>query len=794
MSRTARVARSLAIAGVASLLSCSGLKPPLARPAAIAANTPKPDAATAAPVKVEPLDAAHARELWAGAQRVFETRCVVCHGCYDAPCQLKLDTYEGVTRGATTQRVYDPARVFAAEPTQLFVDAHGVAAWRDKGFHTVLPEGVHQDARASVLLRMLELKRAHPLSPDTDVAKQFTLDLDRTETCTDREHFAAYAADHPLWGMPYALPGLDAEQHEAVMRWAQAGAPGADDTLAVPSKVNDAIARWEGFLNETSDKHRLAARYIYEHLFLASLYFEGLDERAFFRLVRSKTPSEQPVDEIVTRRPFDDPRAVHFYYRFVRRYGQPLVKTHMPYALSDRRLARCRELFIDSNYEIDQLPSYDSEVSANPFKAFQALPVKARYEFMLDEAEFTMMGFIKGPVCRGQIALDVIQERFWVTFVDPNAPWLDAEANFLAEHQDALDLPAEAGSTALPTRWFGFAKKHARYVRKKSGFLSQATRHGRSLTLAAIWDGGGRNANAALTVFRHFDSATVVKGLVGGPPKTAWVVDYALLEQIHYLLVAGFDVFGNVGHQLTTRLYMDFLRMEGEYNFLVLLPPARRRPLVEAWYRGASPGVKDQVYGELASFDGTPKIAYRTRHPELELFAKLEARLAAVRSRQYALDTIEDTQLRAALERLAKVRGVVASRMPELSFVTIEREAAQPPFHFTIMRDSAHTNVAQLFGEKDRRAKAEDALTVVPGFLGAYPNALFLVQEKDLELFVKAIELLGADASYAAMRKVFGVLRTSEHFWSYSDRIHADYRAAEPLTAGLFDYNRLDGN
>ena len=66
-----------------------------------------------------------------------------------------------------------------------------------------------------------------------------------------------------------------------------------------------------------------------------------------------------------------------------------------------------------------------------------------------------------------------------------------------------------------------------------------------------------------------------------------WIVSYPLLERIHYLLVAGFDVFGNVGHQINTRLYMDFLRMEGETNLLSLLPLARRRPLIDAWYRGA---------------------------------------------------------------------------------------------------------------------------------------------------------------------------------------------------------------
>jgi hypothetical protein len=63
-----------------------------------------------------------------------------------------------------------------------------------------------------------------------------------------------------------------------------------------------------------------------------------------------------------------------------------------------------------------------------------------------------------------------------------------------------------------------------------------------------------------------------------------------LLERIYYLLVAGFDVYGSLGHQLNTRLYMDFLRMEGESNFLSLLPVASRKPIVDFWYRGAKRG------------------------------------------------------------------------------------------------------------------------------------------------------------------------------------------------------------
>ena len=41
---------------------------------------------------------------------ILDSRCVVCHACYDAPCQLKLGSMEGIERGATTVKVYDGKR------------------------------------------------------------------------------------------------------------------------------------------------------------------------------------------------------------------------------------------------------------------------------------------------------------------------------------------------------------------------------------------------------------------------------------------------------------------------------------------------------------------------------------------------------------------------------------------------------------------------------------------------------------------------------------------------------------
>ncbi|MFT3924860.1 MAG: fatty acid cis/trans isomerase [Myxococcales bacterium] len=746
-----------------------------------------------------PQERAHDAALFKAAKQTFDQRCVVCHGCYDAPCQLILSSFEGVTRGASKDKVYEATRLRAALPSRLFIDGRSVPEWRDKGFHPVLPEGMERDPGGSLLLRMLELKREHPLPLGQGLPQGFELGLDREASCAAREEFPKYKEEHPLWGMPYALPGLDEQEHGSVTRWVEAGAPAAQlDTLH--PDVLDSISRWEAFLNEPNPKSRLMARYIYEHLFLANLYLSDLqpadteaESRTFFRLVRSHTPHGEAVDEIPTRRPFDDPGTSGFYYRFVRKHDTTLAKTNMPYALNDARMARWRELFLTPTYEVTELPSYEPEASANPFRAFHAIPASSRYRFMLDEAEFTMMGFIKGPVCRGQVALDVIQDRFWITFVDPDSPVLEAEDAFLSNVTDRLDLPAGDGSNGHLLSWLRYARNEKKYLEAKSQLLAKLAQVPGRVSLDLVWDGDGSNDNAALTVLRHYDSATVIKGFAGTAPKTAWLVSYAILERIHYLLVAGFDVFGNVGHQLNTRMYMDFLRMESEFNFLALLPKWRRRPLVDAWYRNVSGSVRDEVYGKIAQFNQDTDIAYKTRQPELELYEMLNSKLEPVRRAQRALEEEPDASARVALERLVASVGIAASLLPETSFLEVRR-ANQESVYFTILRDSSHTNVAHMFREDARRVPAEDRLSVLRGFVGAYPNALFSVAEAELAAFVESALALRDTNSYTLFHARFGVSRASPTFWSTLDAMHRAYAALAPLESGLFDLNRLDPN
>jgi hypothetical protein len=100
------------------------------------------------------------------------------------------------------------------------------------------------------------------------------------------------------------------------------------------------------------------------------------------------------------------------YYRIVDEYDTIVVKTHMPYALDPARMDRWRELFVDMEFSVTELPSYEDKYASNPFRTFRDIPVDSRYRFMLDEAQYTIMNFIKGPVCRGQVALNVINDRF----------------------------------------------------------------------------------------------------------------------------------------------------------------------------------------------------------------------------------------------------------------------------------------------------------------------------------------------------------------------------------------------
>jgi hypothetical protein len=736
-------------------------------------------------------------EYWRDVKPILERRCVVCHGCYDAPCQLNLTAFEGVARGAHKKKVYDTTRLISADPTRLFEDARSAAEWRQKGFFPVLNEPSQPDgeaARPGVMARMLALKRRHPLPAVAPLPETFEFALDREQHCPAEAQFDDFAEKYPLWGMPYGLPGLTEGEHDTLLGWLEQGAPYREPD-PLPASYEQRLGEWERFLNRDSPKARLMSRYLYEHLYLAILYFDDLSTRQYFRLVRSRSAPGRPIDLIATRLPYDDPGPGRVYYRLQPVYASTLAKTHIPYALSPARMRRFTELFLEAEYDVRGTATYDPLTASNPFLAFQDLPVLSRYRFLLDDAGVFIMMFIKGPSCRGQVALNVIDDRFWIFFVDPDSEILERSAEFLARESKRLWLPAEGAASRLGLlSWLEYSRLQREFLKAKQAYMEE---HKSKLepNLGFIWDGDGRNRNAALTVFRHSDSASVVQGLVGSNPKTSVVLSYQLMERIYYLLVAGFDVYGYLGHQLDTRLYMDFLRMEGEFNFLVLLPKEAREKVRDFWYRDAHQSVKEYVYGSRIQYAYDSGIEYRTDDPKSELFALLRRRVAGVLNHGYDIGGEPDTEIRTQLETLSRARGRALAWLPEVAFVAVTDTAGadiREDRVYTLIHDNGYSNIASLFDQEGRRLPDEDGVTVTRGFVGAYPNAFYRVERASLPQFVAGIAGLASEEDYRKFAERFAVRRTNPDFWRHSDQLHEAYRASTPLEAGVLDFNRLE--
>ncbi|GMR00692.1 MAG: fatty acid cis/trans isomerase [Gammaproteobacteria bacterium] len=753
---------------------------------------------------------------------VLEKRCIACHGCYDAPCQLKLTSAEGILRGSNKKKVYDGARITAAEPTRLFVDAMTTAQWRSKDFSPVLYEKPEpkpgaeaennnpvRNLEQSVLYRMLRLKQLYPQARTGLLSDKFDLSLDREQSCPTLNEFEDYARKHAEAGMPFAMPNLPRQEYKTLVHWIAQGSPVEKDLLPSVSATKQ-IEKWEDFLNGQSKKEKLVSRYLFEHLFHAHLHFEKTGDREFYRLVRSSTPPGESVQIIATRRPYGEADS-DVYYRIIRNQGSVVAKQHMVYGLNAQRMKRYKELFYDIDYEVTTLPSYVPEVASNPIKAFVDIPVKSRYKFLLDEARFFIEGFIKGPVCRGQVALNVIEDQFWVLFFDPDAPTLSSNDEFLKNNADKLASPSELEDT------FNLFSVNIHYKELFREYVHE--REKEALTFQAIdlfdamkylWDGnsqsnsGMANKNAALTVFRHLDSASVNYGLLGDYPETAWILDYSVLERIHYLLVAGFDVYGNVGHQLNTRLYMDLLRTEGEDYFLAFLPVDTRFQLRENWYQGIRQKNKDDA-GKVQWLEKELVKGYKTGNKQRELYRSIVAYLGEVAGdgdfinrcdNNKCASAVDKNILRAdsAMKKATKMDGEIVQFLPDLAFVRVLMGGeAEQDRAYTMIYNKAYKSVSNLL-EMDRPGEFRDyrldTQTIVPWLEGSYPNFFYVVKLEEIENFVELYNAISNPREYEVFVARYGIRRTNENFWLHADWFNQQYLREQPVKAGIFDLNR----
>ena len=728
-------------------------------------------------------------------QPIFTEKCVACHACYDSACQLNLGSGEGATRGATKVPVYDGERSKASPPTRLFYDAFGKAAWQRKDFYSVLDA---QGSQAALMARMLELGHKAPLQANARLPAEIVLGLNRENACPMPGEFDAYAGAHPKEGMPLAVTGLTDQQYQTLQRWLASGAPIDEQGLAPSAKEALQIVQWESLLNAPGARQSLVGRWLFEHWFLAHIYFKEGEPGHFFQWVRSRTPPGQPIDLIATRRPNDDP-GTQIYYRLWPVQGVIVHKTHITYPLSAAKLARIKTLFYSGNWQVNALPGYGPERRANPFETFEAIPAQARYQFMLDNAEYFVRTFIRGPVCRGQIATDVIRDNFWAMFQAPEHDLYITDPNYRGQATPLLAMPGQNDDVgSILSLWHDYRDKRNEYeiLRRDSYADTPAP------SWSTLWAG---NDNALLSIFRHFDSASVNKGLIGEVPQTMWLFDYPLLERTYYQLAVNFDVFGNVSHQAQTRLYFDLIRNGAEQNFLRLMPADSRDHYLDDWYQS---GGKFKMWLDYESIDNDKPSALKLdeKDPKRDFAHQLLMRYGDLNARPDPINRCDgaycsrpniDPALQDAEQALSSLTSRPAAglrvidQLPEATVLRIETQSGKREV-YSLLRNRAHSNVAFLLGESLRYQPGLDTLTLYPGVLSSYPNFIFNIPAGQVPEFVAQLENARDADRFEKIVDRWGIRRSHPQFWQYFHDLTEYIRETEPVEAGVLDMNRYE--
>jgi hypothetical protein len=259
-------------------------------------------------------------------------------------------------------------------------------------------------------------------------------------------------------------------------------------------------------------------------------------------------------------------------------------------------------------------------------------------------------------------------------------------------------------------------------------------------------------------------------------------------------------------HQLSTRLYMDFLRMEGEDMYLAFLPTTHRKTIRDSWYEGMRAGMDMDIGDTDIWMTRDVVTGYKTEDPQRELYQHMEHKFAGLLKHDDVINRCDQPpchakgaasdkhQADAAMRQIANMQGFVMAAFPDVSFIRVRRDdAAENDLAYTVIRNKAYKNVTSMFkDEHDSKTRdySKDSLTVVDWLEGSYPNFFFSVDINDIDQFANRFAALQERDDYERFVSIYGIRRTNSAFWETADWFQDEYLREKPLHAGLFDLNR----
>jgi hypothetical protein len=741
-------------------------------------------------------------------QPVIAQRCAVCHSCSNGPCQLNMTSFAALSRGLSQFNPYN-FRLVDTFSTRVS-DNRPIDYWRAKGFTTVLPSP-GEDPSDSLIYQALEAGRANiPEELNGQLTHELAQKLAQTHNnrsyiCPlNKTDYRAFLQKTPQGGMPFGLPSpTDAEYH-ILADWILSGAPGpserAHSLVAAPQQSSQSrqepqsiVDEWELFLNAESLQQQLVSRYIYEHAYQANV--ELIENRGeFYRLVRSRQAAPLPIDRIVTDAPTDDPGVSRVYYRFEKIDRVIEGKTHVLWQLGLQDIEQLDAIFFAEEWQLSKLPGF---ASVNPFKNFQAIPAKARSQFMLNNARMIYQSFARGPICASQTASYVADDHYWTWFLKPESDPSVLKPNLGLDNYDSFFTKDGKLFDGLPIIGGKLGEPIYRQAYEKT--LRQLKPDG--LSVNDIWTGDGENPNAWLVYHRHQVSAEFTSAKerpILGKSRSVVLISYANFERMYYNATVTYKYWGSLKHQNDSFMFETLQRTEGEDLYISLYRNKSLRQSIRNRYNSNEAKVYYRLFKDYASGrsakedfqdeDSLMRTVYHNMGPGV---IQREDKLNnwPLTLPKFLPDSVKDSaDFEAGLRFVASLKlQKFAKFWPNVVHI---RVAGQDLYTILAERSSRPDKIAAL--EKQSRDPEHDRLLMVNGFAG-FESHLFIDLSLDkAPAFLKSLIAIESLEEWQEFRQTYAIRRASPAFWPFVDWMHQWMSREMPSEAGLLELRFYD--
>ncbi len=474
-----------------------------------------------------------------------------------------------------------------------------------------------------------------------------------------------------------------------------------------------------------------------------------------------------------------------FYYR-LRKITAPIVqKNHFVWRLSRSDIDHLQKLFLAREWDKDAKLDAPWGIG-NPFLVYQAIPMEARYRFLLENSELIVSGITYGPVCLGQTATFAVKDQFWVYFVDPKHDVSVLDPKLGLATWDAFMDRSLLGNDTYEAAYGAALKKL-----QPKGYM-----------IDAIWNGDGTNPNSWLTVLRHETNVSVMKGRQGGMPRSLWLMDYSGFERIYYDTVANFEYWSGDVPKLETLVFFNYLRQEYEDNFLLLLPEDERQQIRDDWTQGI--GQAALALEAFAAGDQPTQVKTDWRDPLVSLVEdiqshmgetvsgppdKLNPRVKPDVSLKDPIENFDDWVEAASL--LTQTRDHKFPRyLPSVDLLKLTN--GDEVRVYSLIANRVYASQDTILFQNGQELPHLYTMSIYPTLIGGFPNYFFEMELSEAGDFLRGLRDVTSQAGWNRLRDRYGILRNDERFWPAYDwftKWNADNRGVE---AGYLDLSYYD--